>query len=106
MKKYVGNAFSFQMLKGKSGGLNWEEIPKTKFQEEIQDAKSCIGNTDISKILGIEYNREPICLKDRDILYLCQLYGKKLPIGATKLPKDCNLKYIKVEINNNLNKVI
>ena len=102
MNKYVGSAFSFQMLKGKEGGLTWREISKSKFQKEVVDAKSCVGNTDISNILGLEYNREPICLKDRDILYLCQLYGKKLPIGATELPKGCNFNYIEVKINNNL----
>lgn len=100
MNKYIGNAFSFQMLKGRKGGLLWEEIPKSTFVEETYNAKSCVGHTDIANILGVEYNREPICLKDRDLLYLCQLYGKRLPLGATELPKDCNFKYIKVEVNN------
>ena len=99
MNKYIGNAFSFQMLKGRKGELLWEEIPKSTFLEETGDAKSCVGNTDVANILGVEYNREPICLKDSDLLYLCLLYGKKLPLGAKKLPSGCNLKYLKVKLN-------
>jgi len=98
--KYIGNAFSFQMLIGKGGNLEWENISQTTFLKETKDAKSCVGNTDIANILGVEYNREPICLKEGDLLYLCQLYGKKLPTGATKLPKDCKFKYFKIKVNN------
>lgn len=95
---YISSAFSFQMLFGTKGGISWENISESEFYEEAHDAKSCVGTLEIANILGVEYNREPICLKDGDKLYLCQVYGGKVPLGATHLPEGCNLKYTKIEV--------
>ena len=95
--KYLSNAFSFQMLKGNEGVLRWREIERDYFEERIQEAYSCVGHTDLANILGVKYNREPICLHNHDILYLCQLVGGRLPLGATELPNDCKFKYLEIE---------
>lgn len=97
MNKYISNAFSFQMLLGNEGVLKWKNISEDYFKKETQDAYSCVGHTDLANILGVDYNREPICLHNQDILYLCQLVGGRLPLGATKLPNDCEFKYIQIK---------
>ncbi len=100
MNTYLSNAFSLQMLQGRRGTLNWEIISQKKFNDETADAHSRVGKVDIANILGVEFNREPICLKDNDLLYIAQVYGGKLPMGARELPVGCGMKYYKVEIND------
>ena len=85
------------MLKGKEGILKWKEIDKDSFEIGKQEAYSCVGHTDLANILNVDYNREPICLHSHDILYLCQLVGGRLPLGATRLPNDCKFKYLEIE---------
>jgi len=104
--KYLGNAFSLQML-----SLEGEQVVKIKnlnkenFIEELKDGFiSAIGHADTSQVLTdelgleIETNRISINLKKGDVLLVTQLVGGRLPEGATTLPEGFAFKYLKVEL--------
>lgn len=106
MKKYLGNAFSLQML-----SLEGEQVVKIKnlnkenFIEELKDGFiSAIGHADTAKVLtdelglDIEQNRISISLEKGDVLLVAQLIGGRLPEGATTLPEGFAFKYLKVEL--------
>ena len=105
-KKYLGNAFSLQML-----SLEGEQVVKIKnlnkenFIEELKDGFiSAIGHADTSQVLTdelgieIETNRISINLEKGDVLLVAQLVGGRLPEGATTLPEGFAFKYLKVEL--------
>ena len=103
MKKILVNAFSAQMLKNVSNGLNvhFQEIAATDIPADVQSA---IGHTDtaavLSSLLGFEVptNRINVSLDSETILYLAQLQGGRLPEGATTLPDGFCFKFLKVFI--------
>jgi len=101
MAKYLGNAFSLQMLKAFPTQVSVEEIEPT---EVPADAESVIGHTDtaavVSSILGREIpaNRVSISLDAGDELYVAQLTGGRLPEGSTTLPEGFSLKFLKVTV--------
>lgn len=97
--KYVGNAFSFQMINNAFGKLKFAELSQKDFMSQTENAKSVIGHEDLSRILKLPYNRESIHLEKGDVLYIAQLTGGRLPEGATKLPNNCKLKFIEVRYN-------
>lgn len=43
------------------------------------------------------YNRTSIALGVDDVYYWAYLNGGRLPIGATRLPQNVDLKYVKLE---------
>lgn len=100
MKKFLGNAFSLQMLKSlpatfKVEGVGKDEIfnAGTALKEDIE---SIVGHPDTARVLGVPYNRVGIQLEEGDTLYVAQLMGGRLPEGATTLPKGFELNFIKV----------
>ena len=101
MRKYLGNAFSLQMLSKFPSTLTVEEVSK----EDIpSDVYSVIGHPDTANVLTnelgfeVKFNREAIKLAPGDILYVAQLMGGRLPEGATTLPEGFTFKYFKVTI--------
>lgn len=97
---FLGNAFSLQMVDFPSTisamEVNPAEIPA--------DAVSCIGHHDtaavVSNIIGrdIPANRMNVHLSEGDVIYVAQLTGGRLPEGATTLPENFSIKFIRVSI--------
>lgn len=99
---YISNAFSLQMLKNLNSRIETSEVPTSEVAEA--DFISAIGHTDtaavVSSILGKEVpcQRISITLDEGDVLYVAQLIGGRLPEGATTLPKNFTIKFVKIEL--------
>lgn len=99
---YLANAFSLQML---------ERLPAVPVIEAVspqdipEDFVSVIGHPDtanvVSSIIGkeVQVNRISIKLSAGDTLYVAQFNGGRLPEGATTLPKDMTLEFIRIKVN-------
>jgi len=101
MAVYLGNAFSLQMLKAFPAQVSVEEVDAAEVPAE---AVSVIGHADtaavVSDILGrdVQPNRVAISLERGDELYVFQLFGGRLPEGATSLPEGFSYKFLRVTI--------
>lgn len=104
MKKFLGNAFSLQMLdleQENKVSIN----PVTAAEVANSGAESVIGHADtanvVSDILGIEVpmNRVSVKLNQGDILYVAQVTGGRLPEGATTLPEGMAITFVKVVLS-------
>ena len=98
--RYIGNAFSLQMLENPECKLIIHELELEEFDAIKTGAYSCVGHKDLANILGVEYNRETISLKRGDCLLVAQLWGGRLPEGATSLPEDMVLRFFIVQITS------
>ena len=127
MKKYLGNAFSLQMLQGfpanvkisecsrseifdgyaicEDGGRVWgsDAVDMQNYVvDEVDELRpgivSVIGHADTAAVLGVPFNRTNVSLEKGDVLYVAQLQGGRLPEGSTTLPIDFTFKYLKVEV--------
>lgn len=94
--KYLGNAFSLQMLDEFPTKINVVECS----QSEALDPgnKSVVGHPDTARVLGVNFNRVSVRLKKGDVLYVAQLVGGRLPEGCTTLPEGFEFKFLKVTI--------
>ncbi len=104
--KYLGNAFSINML---------NEFPVMVAIERIEpefipeDAVSVIGHADmaavVSNVLGrpVEMNRTTVTLEAGDVLYLAQYRGPRLPEGTTELPEGSTIEWFEVNNTNRMN---
>lgn len=94
--KYIGNAFSLQMLD------ICEEttvlVTPVEQKELPADLVSVVGHPDTAKVLGVDFNRISLKLKQGDILYVAQLQGGRLPEGCITLPEGFTFKFYKVEL--------
>ena len=105
----LANAFSLQMLASDITDAHFESVEVSKMIELANDSRntviSAIGHVDtakvLSSILGVEIptNRINIHLKKGDSVYVAQIMGGRLPEGATTLPENFNLKFIKVTLS-------
>ena len=103
MKVYLGNAFSLQMIsttKDTDIRVSPVDVQTVKDSDFIsivghQDTASVVGN-----ILGkdVPCNRVSVSLSKGDILYVAQIVGGRLPVGATCLPNGFKLTFLKVTI--------
>lgn len=96
MTKYLGNAFSLQMLKSFPCSINIVEC--TKEEALNKNNISVVGYKDIANILSVDFNRVSITLNEGDILYVAQVIGGRLPEGCTTLPEGFKMKFLKVTI--------
>lgn len=94
--KYVGNAFSLQMVD--DGYFKVTTITKKEFDKEKKDAKSIMGHPDMAYVHGCSYNRETIKMSVGDVLIVAQVISGRLPEGIKYLPPDVKIGYKKVEI--------
>lgn len=94
---YIANAFSTQMLPNKNMIVYFEEISADEFFNCAEKGYSCMGNKNLAKLLGLEYNKEPIHLQKDDIVLLAQLYGGKLE-NCNKLPENVEIKFKKIKV--------
>ena len=100
-KKFIGNAFSIQMLQCNS------KIQFYKISPEIvaiwmkeEEYVWAIGHQDtsrlVSSILGLvpkDANRIDVKLNTGDQLVVAQFTGGRLPEGCTTLPEGCKLEF-------------
>jgi len=106
MKRYLGNAFSLQML-DLSSTQNVEVRPVTvEFATDFaKSAESCVGHPDtaavISSQLGVDVpcQRVNVSLREKgDQLLVGQLTGGRLPEGAKSLPEGFAIQYALVTV--------
>ena len=102
MKKYLGNAFSLQMLS--TDVKHTIAITPVQASDIPVDCISCIGHPDtaqvVSGILGREVacNRVSVSLDKGDVLYVAQIVGGRLPAGTTTLPDGFSMTFLRVDI--------
>ncbi len=94
--KYIGNAFSLQMINEFPTSINIEECSKE--EALAADNLSVVGHPDTANVLGVKFNRVSMQLKKGDTLYVAQVVGGRLPEGCTTLPEGFKLKFLKVTI--------
>lgn len=105
---YISNAFSLQMLSA-NDSHEIETYPLSiggvrEFKRDGFQFKSAIGHVDtanvVSNLLGFEIpaNRINLQLEPEDILIVAQIYGGRLPEGATELPPNFDMKFVVVKI--------
>lgn len=94
--KYLGNAFSLQMVTVFPAQINVQEVPETEALSA--DNLSVVGHPGTARVLGVPFNRASIRLEKGDVLYVAQLVGGRLPEGATELPDGFTFKFLKVTI--------
>jgi hypothetical protein len=104
-KIYIGNAFSLQMVRPEHlSRLKFEllELVPLNFGNILVDsgvAESIVGHADTARILGVPCNRKSVTLNPGEWLLVAQLTGGRLPEGATELPADASLVWIKVKVS-------
>lgn len=92
MTKYLGNAFSLQMLSSFPTTLN---ISKCSKEEALSSSNvSVVGHLDTAIVLGVKFNRVSLTLKHGDTLYIAQLQGGR----AITLPAGFTFKYLKITL--------
>lgn len=94
MTRYIGTAYSMQMINGGAGLLQYYEISEETFRKLIKGAKSYVGHKDMAEFLGVPMNRGNIKLDDGDILYLAQKCAGR--DGSNKPPEEVEIKYYQV----------
>jgi hypothetical protein len=97
MTKYIGNAFSLQMLNNFPIKINVKEVSKA--EALAKDNVSVVGHQDTANVLGVPCNRVSLTLDVGDILYVAQVIGGRLPEGCTKLPENFKMKFFKITID-------
>lgn len=104
-KVYMSNAFSFNMLlpEHKKGIVKWEVIPAEKVAEELgSDFVNCCGHTTelINAMTGLNLSMNRISnkLNPDDKIIIAQYSGPRLPEGATELPENATLVFLKVTV--------
>lgn len=97
--RYVGNAFSLQMIGAiEVGTINFVEVDKATFDELKADAISCVGHADTAAILGVQCQRVNVTLNVGDELLVAQLQGGRLPEGCTTLPEGFRFRYYHLQL--------
>lgn len=96
MTKFLGNAFSLQMLVTFPSTVKVEECSKE--EALAADNVSVVGHPDTAAVLGVAFNRVSVKLNKGDVLYVAQIVGGRLPEGCTTLPDGYSFKFLKVTI--------
>ena len=86
MKKIIGNAFSLQMLIDSFADIQVSPINKKEIP--FDECESAIGHQDLADHLNVAMNRTNIKLSNKDILYVAQFTGGRLPEGTTMLQAE------------------
>ena len=71
--KYITTSISLSMVQSNDYDLEIHRLKEDEFRLLIKDAYSCVGYQDVSDILGIEYNKEPVKARPGDVLYVANL---------------------------------
>lgn len=98
--KYLGNAFSLQMVDFPSA-INVRDVSPCDVPE---DCVSCIGHADTAAVVSgilrreVTVNRASIKLAQGDVLYVAQLMGGRIPEGSTTIPDGMSIKFLMVSV--------
>ena len=108
---YLSNAFSLNMLNlDRPWQVNVVPMSIDEVKEFVKVAqsnnrfKSIVGHQDLANVLTnmlgyeIPYNRESITLTLNDTLIVAQYTGPRLPEGATQLPPDAQIQFVRLFI--------
>lgn len=101
--RYIGNAFSLQMV-APGSTIYTKEITLDAARAFARVAASVVGHADtanvVSAMLGVEIptNRQSIKLCPGDRLVVAQITGGRLPEGATTLPENCKIVFLQVDV--------
>lgn len=93
--KYLGNAFSLQMLVDVRADIQTNLSTK---EECLRGTMSVIGHQDLADYLGVPMNRVQTKLQEGDILYVAQYVGGRLPEGAKNIP-EMDIVYLKIVVS-------
>ena len=103
--RYLGNAFSIQMLPVTGSLVSVEPVEPDVVASELSSGfTSCIGHLDtanvVSSLLGLEVqmNRINVSLKPEDTMFVAQITGGRLPEGSTTLPEGVKILFFKVRL--------
>lgn len=103
-KAYLGNAFTLNMLR-EDVDFALVRVKKVEPHEVPADAISVIGHADTARVIGnilgreVVPNRCNVTLTPKEVLYVAQYRGPRLPEGATELPEGAKLTFYKVDIS-------
>ena len=101
MKKYLGNAFSLQMILTPVT-VSIRDLTQAEFALVIPQCESVVGHPTtaalLSNIFGeeIKVNRISVQLDPGDTLYVAQYSGPRLEEGATSLPEGASFRWMVV----------
>jgi len=97
------NAFSLNMLPGKSGNLWFREIGVAQVRAELAPTlESAVGHAEtaavFSDVLGVPvaFDRRSVSLQPGQTVLVGQYSGPRLPEGATTLPEGATTKWLLV----------
>lgn len=109
-KVFIGNAFSLQMMSADESHQikTW---PMTigavrEFHRDHVQFISAVGHADtarvVSDLLGFEVpaQRISVSLEPGDMLIVAQIFGGRLPEGATSLPEGFDLRFVGVKVES------
>lgn len=100
MAKYLGNAFSLNMVSVDTFTLF--RAKKIAPERVPTDAVSVIGHADTARVVGgilrreVPANRVTLHLQPGDELYVAQYTGPRLQEGATELPEGAKLEFFEI----------
>ena len=103
--KYLGNAFSLQMVAEMPATISVRELTQAEFSIALPQCESVIGHPTTAAILSnlfseeIKTNRISVTLKPGDVLYVAQYSGPRLEEGSTELPEGAKFRWLVVTIN-------
>ena len=86
MRKIIGNAFSLQMLIDPFANICVSPISKDEIP--FHECESAIGHQDLADYLSVPMNRVNTKLSNKDVLYVAQFMGGRLPEGTTMLDAE------------------
>jgi hypothetical protein len=97
------NAFSLNMISGKSGNLWFREIGVAQVRAELAPTlQSAVGHADtaavFSDVLGVAVacDRRSVSIQPGQTVLVGQYSGPRLPEGATTLPEGATIKWLLV----------
>lgn len=96
MAKFLGNAFSLQMVSNFPSTVKVDECSKDEALSP--DNVSVVGHPDTANVLGVKFSQVSVKLNKGDVLYVAQIVGGRLPEGCTTLPEGYSFKFLKVTI--------
>ena len=104
MKKFIGNAFSINMLKEASATVEFKQLALEDAAVASVNAISAVGHADIAQVFSstlgvvIPENRLSVTLDKGDVLIVGQYTGPRLPEGCKILPEGATIVWWQVEV--------
>lgn len=102
--KYLGNAFSLNMLASLPASVQVTEVSPGQAAARAKDSLSVVDHADtaavFASVLGcaVPANRATVSLRAGDELLVGQYKGPRLEEGATQLPSGATIQWLLVTI--------